>query len=164
MDKIVIKNVLTTKERIKLLEDVKPLLLSGAELAAFFGVSPENTRFPGWQTHSILQDHPVLQNTFLPLIKEKLELNNLTIHKAWANKIKGYKKDIAWHSHKYPLACVYYLKTIPFLNSGTLFMTEFVKAPQNSLLIFPGYLKHTAPTYPIPIERYTISMDIIKGD
>ncbi len=162
MDKIVIKNVLTRKERIKLLEDVKPLLLSGTELADFFGV--ENTSFPGWQTHSILQDHPVLQNTFLPLIKEKLKLNNLMIYKAWANKIKGYKKHIGWHSHKFPFACVYYLKTIPFLNSGTLFMNEFVKAPQNSLLIFPGYLRHTAPTYPIPIERYTISMDLIKGD
>ena len=56
---------------------------------------------------------------------------------------------------------VYYIKTLPFFNSGTLFEDGFVRAPQNSMIIFPAHLLHTTPKYPFPfIDRYVMSIDL----
>ena len=75
------------------------------------------------------------------------------ILKSWINWTNGKKKDIQWHNHKDSgdLSLVYYMKTFPFFSNGTLFRRWMVKAPQNSILIFPCHIEHTAPTCPFPI-------------
>ena len=70
-----------------------------------------------------------------------------------------------WLSH-YPskhvwAVAVYYIKTLPFFSSGTLFEDGFVRAPQNSMIIFPAHFLHATPTYPFPfIDRYVLSINL----
>tara|TARA_B100000029_G_scaffold62310_1_gene55884 strand:- start:333 stop:824 length:492 start_codon:yes stop_codon:yes gene_type:complete len=156
-----IKNLLPEERRKKLIEDLKPLLVSSLEMGFFYG-----GKFAGKQTHATLYELPVfrsLMDEILEVIKEKTQLD-LVVDKAWANWTNGDSNDIGWHSHTdVDYASVYYIKT-SFLNNGTMFKDGFVKAPQNSLLVFPSHLEHTAPTYrrnnPFRFDRYTMSMDL----
>ena len=156
-----IKNLLPEERRKKVIEDLKPLLVSSLEMDFYYGVS-----VGGKQTHATLYELPVFQSLMdemLEVIRERTELD-LVIEKAWANWTNGNAGDIRWHKHDSDYALVYYLKT-SFLNSGTLFKDGFVKAPQNSLLLFPANLEHTAPSSrrnnPFRFDRYTISMDLV---
>ena len=148
-----IKNVFTNKQRRKLIKDCQPLLLERG---------PE---FPGRQTHSTLYLHPDFIspiNDILRIANKETGLN-LEIKAAWANWTNGKKKDIAWHSHnRHDYALVYYMKTFPFFSNGTLFREPigFIKAPQNSMLVLPGHLDHTAPTSPFRFNRYTVAIDL----
>ncbi len=158
----VIKNVLTNDKRKKLLEDVQPLLVDGSTMSAYYG--DLNLIFPGKQTHDTLHLHP----DFISTIKYMVELvskeigKNFVIEKAWANWTNGKKKDLAWHTHTKDgdYAIVYYMKTFPFFSNGTLFRDGLVKAPQNSMLIFPAELEHTAPSSPLRFGRYTLAMNL----
>ena len=90
--KKVIKNVLSNDERKKLLEDVKPLLVDGPVLAAFYNFGS----LPGKQTHDTLQLHP----DFIPALKYMVEFvskemgKNFELKKACVNWTNGDKKDI----------------------------------------------------------------------
>ena len=74
---------------------------------------------------------------------------------------------LSWHSHytndNVSFASVYYLQTLPFFSNGTLFEDRFVRAPQNSMIIFPAHLVHTAPTSPFRFDRYTLSLNLNNG-
>ncbi len=158
---IIIKNVLSKEERIQLIEDSKSLLIAGEELSLrfkkYFSVSK--------QTLSNLHKN----GKFQPIIRKLLDriavemgpgLEPVTDN-VWVNWNSGKKEEMMWHSHSaYDYACVYYMQTIPFLNSGTQFVEEFIRAPQNSLMIFPGDEVHSVPSYPFGFERYTLSMDL----
>ena len=161
-----IENVLTNDKRKKLLEDVQPLLVDGITMSAYSG--DLNQIFPGKQTHDTLHLHP----DFISTINYMVELvnkemgKNLMLIKAWANWTNGSKKDINWHCHPCDYALVYYMKTpLPFFSNGTLFRNGLFKAPQNSMIIFPAEVEHTAPTSPFRFDRYTIAMDLdIRND
>ena len=89
---------------------------------------------------------------------------NYIIERSWINWTNGDKKDIGWHRHDADLSVVYYIKIpLPLFSNGTLFRDGFVKAPQNSLLIFPSHLEHTAPSSPFRFDRYTLAMDLLYG-
>ena len=146
-----IKNVFTNQQRRKLLKDCQPLLLERG---------PE---FPGRQTHNTLYLHPDFispTNHILRIVNKETGLN-LEIKAAWANWTNGKKEDIAWHRHQCDYALVYYIRTpLPFFSNGTLFRNGLFKAPQNSMLIFPAHMEHTAPSSPFRFDRYTIAMDL----
>ena len=90
---------------------------------------------------------------------------DLKIYRSWVKWSNGKENQMNWHSH-YPsqpvwAVAVYYIKTLPFFSSGTLFEDGFVRAPQNSMIIFPAHLLHTTPKYPFPfVDRYVMSIDL----
>tara|TARA_B100000287_G_scaffold293300_1_gene276644 strand:+ start:250 stop:753 length:504 start_codon:yes stop_codon:yes gene_type:complete len=157
-----IKNVLADDERKKLIADSRPLLKQGKQLSEYFKtVNP----FPGKQTFSDLYLNSKFTFSFnhmVDMIWRETGLN-LEIKGAWVNWTNGKKKDIAWHSHnRHDYALVYYMKTFPFFSNGTLFREPigFVKAPQNSLILFPGRLEHTAPSSLFRFSRYTVAINL----
>ena len=150
----IIKNVFTDGQRYKLIKDCQPLLLQWGK------------KYPGRQTHSQIHLHP----DFISPIQEMVRIIfqetglNFVISKSWINCTNGKKKDIAWHRHSCDYALVYYIKTpLPFFSNGTLFEDGFVRAPQNSMIIFPAHLVHTAPTSPFRFDRYTLSLNLNNG-
>ena len=85
----------------------------------------------------------------------------LEVSKSWVNWTNGSKKDIAWHIHPSQYSLVYYMKTpLPFFNNGTLFRKGLFKAPQNSIIVFPGSMEHTAPSSPFRFNRYSLAMEL----
>ena len=149
-----IHNVLSNKDRKKLIKDCQPLLQDlGKE-------------FPGKQTYGDLHLHPDFISPIKDMIRIIVKETGLDLvvgDMAWINWTNGSKKDIRWHVHTHSCdyASVYYMKTpLPFFSNGTLFEDGFVRAPQNSMIIFPANLVHTAPTSPFRFDRYTMSMNL----
>ena len=121
--------------------------------------------FPARQTKADLHYSPSLRLYFQIIYEKIRRISNLNLEivKAWVNEDCGRKEDIYYHNH--PTAdysCVYYIKTLPYFNSGTLFKDYgFVRAKQNSLIIFPSNLVHGTPSYAFPfIKRYTLAIDL----
>ena len=155
-----IENIFTNKERKDLIEKSKPFLV-------------DLDYFPGRQSIANLafdNDFRFHHERILRSIKEKTGLKFL-FTRSWVNWSNGKKKDLAWHTHPSSgsppcdFTAVYYMQTLPFFNNGTLFRLPigFVKAPQNSLLMFNPDLEHTAPTCPFPIDRYAFAMEMVYG-
>ena len=147
----IIKNVFTDGQRHKLIKDCQPLLLQWGK------------KFPGRQTHAELHLHPDFtssMNDILGIVYKEIGLS-LVISKSWANWTNGNKKDIAWHIHPSQYSLVYYMKTpLPFFSNGTLFRKGLFKAPQNSIIVFPGSMEHTAPSSPFRFNRYSLAMEL----
>jgi hypothetical protein len=145
-----INDVLSQKERKKLLNLCRPLV-------------KDTPGYPAKQSDEFLHLNPRVRkyiNIFNQKISNRLS-KQIYFQKVWVNEDRGYKRDVYWHNHSFDLAAVYYLKTIPLINSGTLFQDKFVRCKQNSILIFPGHLIHGTPSYPFHwIKRYSIAMDI----
>ena len=158
MDKIIIiENIFTTDQRKKFLNDGSSYLVDWNEMKTNKGY------YPGKQTSPNLHLNPKLKFYYDSIIKkvnEKTKLS-LKITQAWINWTNGKKNDMIWHTHQCDIGCVYYMKTFTFFSNGTLFRDGFIKAPQNSLLIFPAHLEHTAPPSPLRFGRYTSGMDLI---
>ena len=75
--------------------------------------------------------------------------------------MKMVKEDIFYHQHTSDYSCVYYIKTLPYFNSGTLFKDYgFVRAKQNSLILFPSHLYHSTPGSIFRFKRYTMAFDL----
>lgn len=147
----VINHILTNKERIELIKKCKPFL-------------KKDENFPASQTHPSLHNEKELEyfyNIFIDKIRTKLE-KNFSIFTSWVNEDIGRKEDIFWHKHSgVDYTCIYYMRTLPFFNSGTLFKDKFVRVKQNSFLIFPGDILHGTPSYPFHFfKRYTLVIDI----
>ena len=159
----VIGNIFTNKQRKELLEISKSILVDGDVLGEKFGDS-----FPGKQSHPFILDYYKFK-TFFDIMESKIEevtRKNLKFITAWANWTNGKKKDVAWHNHpKADYTFVYYLKLPPFFNNGTLVEEPvgLVKTKQNSLLLLPGKLYHTAPSSPLRLDRYTLAGDLVYG-
>ena len=153
-----IHNVLSNKDRKKLIKDCQPLLLDLNE--EFPG-----KRFPGKQTKCNLHLHPDFLSPITDMIRiivKETGLDLVVADMAWINWTNGSKKDIAWHRHPdVDYALVYYIKTpIPFFSNGTVFKDGLVRAPQNSMIIFPAHLLHTAPSSPFRFGRYTMAINL----
>tara|TARA_R100001594_G_C3847205_1_gene217483 strand:- start:7 stop:459 length:453 start_codon:yes stop_codon:yes gene_type:complete len=146
---ILIKNIFDSKDR-------KEFIKRGISYLKDWGDRP------GKQTTSDMHLKYELKGYYdhiLGLIRERIP-SNLIIDAAWINWTNGKKKDMGWHNHPTSYSAVYYMKTLPFFSNGTLFEDGFIKTPQNSLLIFPSHLKHSAPSSLIPFGRYTTAVDL----
>ena len=160
----VIHNVLSDRERKKIIKDVQPFLMNSEQMNIRYN---NNILYPGKQTSPLLH----MESEFISVMKKILdkilkETNlDLQIYRSWVKWSNGKENQTNWHSH-YPshpvwAVAVYYIKTLPFFNSGTLFEDGFVRAPQNSMIIFPAHLLHTTPKYPFPfVDRYVMSIDL----
>tara|TARA_R100001163_G_C4935280_1_gene109439 strand:- start:116 stop:568 length:453 start_codon:yes stop_codon:yes gene_type:complete len=147
----VYKNILSKKERLKLLKFVKTKLEN---------LGPD---FPGLQTRDQLHRKKEL----LPLINEIGKINTLNkkygIQKCWGNHTVG--DYLCWHSHpNCDLSLVYYLQNKSEI--GTVFKKDnfnvyVSKCPENSLLIFDSNQVHSVP-YHLKEDRYSIAFDLIK--
>ena len=161
MEHILIKNVLSNKERKKLIKDSQQFLMDGDEMGKMVNKS---ITWPGKQT----LEHMYLLPSFGPIIYRMLNLikeslkEDLIVTYAWINWTNGKKEDLCWHDHPSYYSAVYYMQTFPFFSNGTLFEDGLVKAPQNSLLVFPSRLQHTAPSSPLRFERYTMALELEK--
>ncbi len=147
----IIKNILTKTERKKLIKDGQPLLERLGE------------NYPALQTKSNLITYPQFHNPIgkVTFRAQKVIGRSLSVERVWINGDDGRKEDILWHCHEgYDYSLVYYMQTIPFINSGTWFRDKFVRVPQNGAMIFPSSLEHTAPSYPFPwFKRYSMAID-----
>ena len=150
-----IYNVLSGEDRKKIIKEAKPYLREWSAV------------HPGKQTHCSLHEatsyFSFIVETIVLKMNQKTGLNLVPV-RSWINWTNGKKKDIAWHDHldsgaDYSL--VFYIKTpFPFFSNGTLFKHGFVRAPQNSALLFPSDLVHTAPSSPLRLSRYTLAMNL----
>ena len=155
-----IHNVLSNQERKKIIKDIQPFLMDGESLGKYYNTSDS---FPGKQTISNLHQ----QSEFVSVIKKiediiKKEINlDLEVTKSWV-KYSNSDTQLNWHTHHCAYASVYYMKIpLPFFSNGTLFEDGMVRAPQNSMIIFPAHLLHKPPTNPFPfIDRYVMSIDL----
>ena len=171
MEGLLIKNVLSNKQRKKLIRDVQPLLKTSDEISDFYN-RHEGQRYAGRQTPSNLHEDPKFLEPIITMMTRihKETGKNFVVRKSWINWTNGSKKEVVWHDHLRTVArgagytMVYYLKIpLPFFSNGTLFKEEgFITAPQNSILIFPPHLEHTAPSSPFRLERYTMSLDLFN--
>tara|TARA_B100000287_G_C20191035_1_gene606160 strand:+ start:73 stop:576 length:504 start_codon:yes stop_codon:yes gene_type:complete len=163
-NRIVLKNILTDSERKNVLKYALPRLVDGDELYKI----PGNRvgRYPGKQTEANLHRIPYFNHVHSMMMKriEQYTGHNYIVKRSWINWTNGDKKDVGWHCHDTDLSVVYYIKIpLPLFSNGTLFRDGFVKAPQNSLLIFPSHLEHSAPSSPFRFDRYTLAMDLLYG-
>ena len=158
-----IHNVLSSKERKKIIKDIQPFLMDGEQLGKYYN-NPDG--YPGKQTISHLHQQPEFFSVIKKIediIKKEIDLD-LKVEKSWV-KCSNSDTQLNWHSH-YPqdnvsFASVYYLQTLPFVGNGTLFEDGFVRAPQNSMIIFPAHLLHTTPKYWFPfVDRYVMSLNL----
>ena len=160
-DKIhLITNIFKEEQRKQLVKDCKPLLWTPEELEKVYQA---NIDYAGKQTPSVMHTLPQFNWVYtgiLHTIKRVLNLD-LIVMRSWVNWSNGKKMDIRWHSHPDAhYSCVYYMKTFPLFSNGTLFRDQFIKSPQNSLILFEGHLEHTAPSSPLPFSRYTLALDL----
>ena len=151
----VVNDIFSKEERKKCLKDLQPLLVKFPNC-------------PGKQTHPTLHLHPdftFLINDILKIVLKETGLDLVVADKVWINWTNGSKKDINWHCHPCDYALVYYMKTpLPFFSNGTLFREGLFKAPQNSMIIFPGDREHTAPSSPFRFGRYSLAMELNMGN
>ena len=153
-----IHNVLSSKERKKIIKDIQPFLMDGEQLGKYYN-NPDG--YPGKQTISHLHQQPEFFSVIKKIediIKKEIDLD-LKVEKSWV-KCSNSDTQLNWHTHHCAYASVYYMKIpLPFFSNGTLFKDGFVRAPQNSMIIFPAHLLHTTPTNPFPfIDRYVMSI------
>tara|TARA_X000000368_G_scaffold135414_1_gene106312 strand:+ start:80 stop:571 length:492 start_codon:yes stop_codon:yes gene_type:complete len=154
-----IHNVLSNNERKKIIKDVKPFLYQHEDT--------KNNFYPGKQTPANLHEQPIfvpVMNNIIDKIRKETKLN-LAIHRSWVKWSNGRSNQTNWHHHytkqDTSFTAVYYLKTIPFFSNGTLFEDGFIRAPQNSMIIYSSTVLHATPKYPFPfIDRYVMSIDL----
>ncbi len=149
-----IENVFTDQERQKLIKDSRLLLKNLGE------------GYPGRQTWCDLHKNSKFEpatNHILEVVYKTTGLN-LVIFKSWVNWTNGKKKDICWHRHSCQYSLVYYMKIpLPIFSNGTLFRQGLFKVPQNSMIVFPGDVEHSAPSSPFRFDRYSLAMELNDG-
>ena len=156
-----IENIFSIEEREEMIINLQPLLVDGKELGKRV---VEDVVFPGKQTYPTLHLHSDFKEPIAKIIsriEKDVEINVKTL-RGWANQSTGRDK-LRWHKHDddgADYSVVYYLKTFRFMGSGTQFRGEFIKAPQNSLIVFPSHLYHAAPRGMLFLERYSLALDL----
>ena len=163
-----IENIFTNEERKDFIKKSKPFLLDPEQLSDIASrMNLHGRTYPGKQTSPDLHERNEFKyehNRIVSVIRRILG-KDVLILKSWGNWTNGKKKDIQWHNHKDSgdLSLVYYMKTVPFFSNGTVFKERMVRSPQNSMLIFPCHMEHTAPSCPFRFDRYTLAMDLVYG-
>jgi len=156
-----IKDLLTTTSRNKLVKELQHLLVDGSTLASFYGRS----FIPGRQTHPTLHLHPDF-NELTETITKKVRTSigkDVNVSRMWGKWMSGKREHMNWHNHlPNDYSVVYYLKVPRFMRNGTLFEEQgLVRTEENSLLIFPSRLKHSSPSYFWKGDRYIVSADFV---
>lgn len=158
-------NVLSSERRKKIITDAEKIGLGDTE---YWDEANRGLKeLPGRQTRDDLhriEEFRWLVREFRGIAEEVLK-RKLVVDGAWVNWTNGKKRDICWHSHDHDYALVYYVKVFPMFSNGTIFKNKngekvFYKANQNSLLLFPARIEHTAPTSPLRFGRYTLALDL----
>tara|TARA_B100000287_G_scaffold353240_1_gene342957 strand:- start:47 stop:595 length:549 start_codon:yes stop_codon:yes gene_type:complete len=161
----VVEGIFTEKQRKKILEECKPLLIDGDILS--LRKAGKTGLYPGKQSYPTVHLHPDFKWVFAHIVEmiRQTFRAELKVDGAWFNWTNGDAKYINWHNHwPHDYSAVYYLKTNRFFGSGTLFADYgYVKAKQNSLVLFPSHLVHSAPVQPkfVRYDRYALAMDFI---
>ena len=147
-------NIFSNKERIRILEQFKILLVKIPD-------------YPGLQTDAYLHDLCDKASYFFynPFDKiKKISKINRNIKKSWVNYTDTQLSYESWHTHNYENAYLYtccYMLENPE-NIGTWFNVDGeiykTKCPTNSLLVFPNNLLHTVPPI-VKKPRYTLAID-----
>ena len=169
-----IDNIFTEDQREKLIEDSKPLFLDGAKFATTMSTGYGLGYQEGFNwyriTHPTVHLHPDFKWAYqiiLSRIKEVVGKECVCV-KSWMNTSNGDKDNLSWHNHRQvDYAGVYYLKIpFPFFSNGTLFKDHgFIKAKENSMIVFPGHFMHTTPSSPLRFKRCSWALDLnIKKD
>lgn len=132
-------NVFSEKQSFELFTNLVPYLQSRTE------------NHPGLQT-------PNVMHKFVNFPK----IEHFTYDQCWMNFTDVNFPDWeSWHTHPTKRAGVYYFSDCP----GTIFDGKFgkfeVKGVANSILTFPGSLRHTAPLNKSG-ARYTIAFNILE--
>ena len=112
-----IHNVLSSKERKKIIKDIQPFLMDGEQMGKYYN---NRDNYPGKQTISNLHQQPEFFSVIKKIediIKKEIDLD-LKVEKSWI-KYSNSNTQLNWHSH-YPqdnvsFASVYYLKHYLFL-------------------------------------------------
>ena len=174
MDIHVFNNIFSKEEREKLIFDVQPLLQDGKYISAkeFGGDGVYQEGFEWFKiTNPTLHLHSSFTSAhdrIIEVVKDELGLD-LRVVRSWINLSDGRNIKRVWHNHhresygfdNSEYSMVYYIKTFPFFSNGTLFKNEgFVKAKQNSLIIFPSHLDHSTPGSIFRFKRYTMPFDL----
>ena len=148
---IIINDVLSNRERKNLIIFSQPYLKD-------FG--PD---YPGKQTDHDISKYPQFKDIhykILSICRKKLKLS-LEVSRSWINLTNGRKKETYWHNHPSDYTLVYFIQTLPFFNSGTLLREKFIRVKQNGIVIFPGEIEHSTPSYPFPFfDRYSLAMEL----
>ena len=167
----VLYDIFTNKEREKLILDVQPLLQDGKYISAIEyggdGVYPEGFK---WfkltnSTLNLHSDFTWAHDRIIEVVKDELGLD-LKVLRSWINLTDGRNLKRKWHNHCREIdnseySMVYYIKTFPFFSNGTLFKDQgLVKAPENSLILFPSHLYHSTPGSIFRFKRYTMAFDL----
>ena len=157
---IKLENVLSNDERTYLLKESKKLLMSKKTLDELF-----EKDHPCDQTTSSLHrfqnfDH-IHQKILGRVIKETRQ--NFAIRGSWVNKITYKNSSSSYmHTHESDLSVVYYVRKIPFFHKGTIFENEgLIECSQNSAIVFPSNMKHTASNVYFPLDRYTLVLELL---
>ena len=158
----IIENVFTENERKDFLEKSKPFIVDSRQ----FSDNDETAEGFDWfgLTHASMYSIPSLRvyhEHILKLVKKNIGLD-LKVVKSWVNLTDGRCKKIKWHNHdEVEYVIVYYIQIFPFFSNGTLVKgSGLVKANQNSLVLFPGYVDHSTPRSPLRFERYTLALNL----
>ena len=150
-------NILSEIERIKIVKFLKPLHKD---------LGP---KYPSLQTPADIHTYPELrefvnriQNVFVEFSRTRGLTKQYNINKCWSVFKKGTYRT--WHTHPTNFSMVYYLDNPD--NLGTIFKKEdqiiSTQAPQNSLIIFPSSISHSAPVS--KKSRYSIAIDFVESD
>jgi len=157
---IKIKNVLSNDQRKYLIKESEKLLVTREELHNSF-----DGDYPCDQTNADLHTIENLKEIHAKILGQIIKeiKHECVISKSWVNKYTNKKSNNTYmHTHNSHLSIVYYARKIPLIHKGTLFEKEgIVKCSQNSAIIFPSNMKHTASNFYLPISRYTLAMDLL---
>ena len=157
---IKIKNVLSNDQRKYLIKESEKLLFTKEELDNLY-----NANFPCDQTNATLHEVENLKEIHAKILEQIIKeiVKKCVISKSWVNRFTNKNSTNPYmHTHNSHLSVVYYARKIPLIHKGTLFEKEgFIKCSQNSAIIFPSDMKHTASDFHLPINRYTLAMDLL---
>ena len=132
-------NVLSEEKRLRLLSEVKRHYqqLEGG--------------FPSYQTHPDLHLH--ISPDILQVFQELTKFTRVC--KCWSlfTHVSG---ESEWHTHQFERSSVYYLYNPEGL--GTEFDDGRIDYPQNTLITFPGHLRHRPPDH-INKPRHSFVID-----
>ena len=156
---IKIKNVLSNDQRKYLIKESEKLLFTKEEWDNLY-----NSDFPCDQTDATLHKVENLKEIHAKILEKIIKEigKKCVIKKSWVNRFTNKHSPSYMHTHNAHLSVVYYARKIPLIHEGTLFEKKgLIKCSQNSAIIFPSNMKHTAPDFHLPIKRYTLAMDLL---
>ncbi len=149
--KLIVPNCLSDDLREKLMEDCKPFLRRLGD------------QFPAYQSDVNLRSFPQFKevhDTLDSLAYQNLEERLLPEH-SWFIMSEGKEEHCMFHDHPVDYVGVYYMNSHPSFANGTEFLEDgLVEAPENSMVLFPGFLVHRPPVFNQKgFQRYSMSLN-----